>query len=352
MLKSKKNAFTLIELIATLVIMAIIALIVTPLVMTIIRKARISADKRSIDAYGRSIELAIAGYLLDTGNFPADISQLTIEYSGDEVVCTTTQINPDSSLYLAGCKVNNRDVAEYTYGADKKPVVYEEYSVGDEVTYNNVDYYVMKDSAESESTVTLLKAEPLTVAEVNQFGGVGTANNHVNMYVCPSTDSSCYQTAYNNNGYGGMAYYSSTTCGYNGSTWVSDGCTTEYNASEVKYVVDAWKTAQAPQATEARLITTNELINDFNYQSSKVNHESRYIPSENTPTWIYNSNYSYLTMSPYIEVNSNPDYINNVAYVSKYEGEIAGIVCNAGCNGYCLPSETVRPVIVLPKSAL
>ena len=73
MFKRKENAFTLIELIAVLVIMAIIALIVTPLVMSIIRKARISADKRSIDAYGRSIELAIAGYLLDTGSFPTDV---------------------------------------------------------------------------------------------------------------------------------------------------------------------------------------------------------------------------------------------------------------------------------------
>ena len=51
----RKNGFTLIELIAVLVILAILALIVTPLVMNIIRKAKISADKRSIDAYGRSI---------------------------------------------------------------------------------------------------------------------------------------------------------------------------------------------------------------------------------------------------------------------------------------------------------
>ena len=63
-MKKQKNGFTLIELIAVLVIMAILALIVTPLVMSIIRKARISADKRSIDAYGRSIELAIAGHIL------------------------------------------------------------------------------------------------------------------------------------------------------------------------------------------------------------------------------------------------------------------------------------------------
>ena len=40
MFKRKRNAFTLIELVAVLVIMAIIALIVTPLVMTIIKKSK------------------------------------------------------------------------------------------------------------------------------------------------------------------------------------------------------------------------------------------------------------------------------------------------------------------------
>ena len=65
----RKKGFTLIELIAVLVILAILALIVTPLVMNIIRKARVSADKRSIDAYGRSVELAITSYLMIQGHF-------------------------------------------------------------------------------------------------------------------------------------------------------------------------------------------------------------------------------------------------------------------------------------------
>ena len=98
----KSKAFTLIELIAVLVILAILALIVTSLVLNIIRKARISADKRSIDAYGK-----------------------------------------------------------------EETVTYDAYEVGDEVTYNNVNYYVIKDSGTSEANVTLLKATPLTTAEVN-----------------------------------------------------------------------------------------------------------------------------------------------------------------------------------------
>ena len=160
MTKRKEKGFTLLELIALLVIMSILALIVTPLVMTIIRKARTSADKRSIDAYGRSIELAISSHLLDTGKFASSIDELTIEYSGNKVECETTQINSDSSVYLSNCKVNNREVTNYTYGSDKSPS-YEAYSVGDEVTYNGVDYYVLKDSGIKEDTVTLLKAEPL-----------------------------------------------------------------------------------------------------------------------------------------------------------------------------------------------
>ena len=70
----KKKAFTLIELIAVLVILAILALIVTPLVMNIIKKAKISADKRSIDAYGRSIEQAQMTYLMDKGTFATELS--------------------------------------------------------------------------------------------------------------------------------------------------------------------------------------------------------------------------------------------------------------------------------------
>ena len=60
-----KKAFTLIELIAVLVILAILALIVTPIVLNIVKHAKESANKRSVDAYGKSIELVVANYLLD-----------------------------------------------------------------------------------------------------------------------------------------------------------------------------------------------------------------------------------------------------------------------------------------------
>ena len=329
------KGFTLIELIAVLVIMAIIALIVTPLVMNIIRKARISADKRSVDAYGRSIELAIAGYLLDTGKFPTSVEQLTIEYSGNQVVCSTTKINSDSSVYLAGCTVAGRSTGDYTYG-EEEVITYDVYSVGDEVTYNNVDYRVIKNSSASESTVTLLKATPLTTDEVNTYGGVGTANNHVNMYVTSDTSSSYYQTAYNNNGYGGMAYYSSSSCGSSGSS----GCTTDYAQSEIKHVVDAWKAAKAPAATEARLITYEELLNNLGYENNFTCTGGCYYSGslENVPNWVYNSNFWYWTMSP------NNDSASNVWYV-YYDGSLYSK--RVGNHSY-----VVRPVITISKSSI
>ena len=305
----KVRGFTLIELIAVLVIMAIIALIATPLVMSIIRKARISADKRSVDAYGRSIELAIAGYLLDTGKFPTEVSQLTIEYSGSQVVCETTQINTDSSVYLAGCTVAGRSVENYTYGSDKSPT-YTAYTVGDQVTYNNVNYYVIKDSGAKESTVTLLKAEPLKVAEVNQFGA-----GHVNMNV-PSS-APYYQTAYNQNSYGGMQYYSSSTCGYNGSSWVYDGCTTDYAQSEVKYVVDAWKTAKAPAATEARLITTDDASENLGYEWFDNGSVALWQKTESTPSWVYNNNYGYWTGSQHNDSSTGVLSVDNSGGLSS-----------------------------------
>ena len=329
MKKIKKKGFTLIELIAVLVIMAILALIVTPLVMNIIRKARVSADKRSIDAYGRSIELAIAGYLLDTGKFPTEVSQLTIEYSGNKVECETTKINSDSSVYLAGCTVSGRSVENYTYGSDKSPT-YQAYSVGDEVTYNGVNYYVIKDSSTSEESVILLKAEPLSVAEVNQYG-----EGHINKYTYCTSGQCPSDVAYDINGYGAMAYYTSSTCVNNRDY---SGCTSDYAQSDVKYGIDAWKTAQAPAATEARLITFEELTENLGYEYYEEGTSSGYRKTESTPSWVCNSNYSYWTMSPY------DDSASAVWYVGGGDGLYGFSVSNN--------DGVVRPVITLSKSNL
>ena len=323
----RKKAFTLIELIAVLVILAILALIVTPLVMNIIRKARISADKRSIDVYGRSVELAIATYLLDNGDFPNSISDLTIEYSGDQVVCSITQLNSDSSVYITGCTVGGRTV-DYVYGSDKSPS-YTTYQVGDELNYNNVNYYVIKDSEVNESTVTLLKAEPLTVEEVNQYG-----TGHINRY----TDLSI-GTAYNYNssGYGLMAYYTSETCKYVEGNYVNSGCTNDYANSDIKYVVDAWKVAKVPLATSARLLESDDFEQLGYERGNPTPSDIFFVKTVNVPSWMYNSNYWYWTQVP-------KDAMTNVWTIHS-DGDIG----NAFVGNY---NGVVRPVIILSKTLI
>ena len=56
----KKNAFTLIELLAVIVVLAIIALIATPIVMNTIKKSKKGAAERSADSYIKQVEVAVA----------------------------------------------------------------------------------------------------------------------------------------------------------------------------------------------------------------------------------------------------------------------------------------------------
>ena len=304
MAKLRKKGFTLLELIAVLVIMAMLALIVTPLVMNIIRKARISADKRSIDAYGRSIELAIAGYLLDNGKFPTDVSQLTIEYSGNEVVCSTTQLNSDSSVYLTGCTVAGRTV-DYSYGKYEAPS-YTAYSIGDKVSYNGVTYYVIEDSDTTNDTVKLLKENPLTKTEMD----------NLNLSGITITES---------DGYGAVQY----------------GETADYSASIIKQVVDAWAATaiKLGDSATARLIT----IDEIEFETREIDccgGCGRCIETRNVAVydWMYNTNHPYWTIS------------QNV-----YQGMIR--IWFMRTDGYLQSSSldgdmfVVRPVLELNKSA-
>ena len=106
---------------------------------------------------------------------------------------------------------------------------YTEYKVGNIIQYNGINYRVISDSGDKDNTVTLLKSEPLTVEEVNLYGGVGTKNNHVNKYAGDSKGE-----AYNKNGYGALSYYTSEHCGIS-----FDECRSDYASSEIKFVVDS-----------------------------------------------------------------------------------------------------------------
>ena len=164
------------------------------------------------------------------------------------------------------------------------------------------------------------------------------------MYVTQDTSSAYYQQAYNINynetdtGIGGMAYYSSATCNQWGD---SSGCTTNYADSEIKYVVDAWKTSQAPNATNARLITLDDLTDNLKMELNKTNLATYQINvTEDTPTWVMGENYWYWTMT------TNTDKTADVWNVRPRSFALVD------SDNVQYHRDAVRPVITLNKSAI
>ncbi len=297
----KKKGFTLIELIAVLVIMAIIALIVTPLVMTIIRKAKDSAAKRSVDAYGRSIDIAIAAYILDNAEFPDSLNQLSIEYSGKEVKCGIMALNEDAGAYLSECSVGNYKVKDSStndgwYHYEAKNMVSFDYKTGDTVTYKGTEFQVIKNSKSGDDTVTLIKSTPLTSAEITALGEQYAAS-------LSSVD--------------GIV----ELAGENEYTEV-------YSTSVVKSIVDAWATSNSVLVNindRARLITHDELVNSLKYNVT------------GTANVGYVSGYE----TGSIDWNAMPYWVNSGNNVTKYEFATG----TSGTGAY------IRPVIEIQKSS-
>ena len=125
-----KKGFTLVELLAVIVILALIALITAPVVLNVIENSRDKSYRRSVDLYGKAFEKAIAEYYLDHER--DSISTLTfddvkdyIKYEGNDVHCDIKKVNSDKTVYISKCKINNEEsyVMDgenyYSYGVDE-----------------------------------------------------------------------------------------------------------------------------------------------------------------------------------------------------------------------------------------
>ena len=85
-MKEKKKGFTLIELLAVIVILAIIALIATPIVLSLINKARKGAFARSAEGVVDSANLFYAQELID------NIITKDITFTCNNTECTTNDV--------------------------------------------------------------------------------------------------------------------------------------------------------------------------------------------------------------------------------------------------------------------
>ena len=302
-IEKNKKGFTLIELLAVLVILAILALISIPITIRIINQARENSYKRSIANYGNAVETAIGEYLLRNPSveynsiFTDHLQDLNIDVSNDNVTCDFNKsiIDENGKLVLKKC-VANGDKQKYRY-FDRKVTKEYEYDIGDEVIIKGEKYYVIEDSPDNKNYVVALKAEPLTIQEVNKYGA-----GH--MYrIGPVAVNEAYDIMYRDyenggnksTGYGGMQLYASSSCTIDENrNTIFSGCISDYADSDVRYTVDAWATdkfknneLKEVNSYKARLIHVSELIN--NLQCKPDCQSSPY-------DFTNNNNYSYWTM--------------------------------------------------------
>ena len=117
-----KKGFTLMELLAVIVILAIIAFVAVPIFYNLIDNSQKDADKRSVELYSKSIENAIVDFRMKKNRYPKDFEELVesdlIKYDGFRVECDEVFINKDGSFYLKKCKVEGREV-ESGFGTKK-----------------------------------------------------------------------------------------------------------------------------------------------------------------------------------------------------------------------------------------
>ena len=367
----KKKGFTLIELLAVIVILAIIALITIPIVIRTINNSTEESEKQSIMGYARAIEADAANFIIENPNkrYADYVISDTLEYKGNTVICSNSdgQVFQDNKLVLLNCYVTNKKREEITdieeegknknhYNYDNGKItkisndnnennssVYEVYNVGDKIQVSGDTsgdyYYVIASSDSSQDYVVALKENPLTVEEVNTYG-----EGHVNQYTPQSQG-----TAYNQNGYGVMAYYASSTCGWNGNGWGYNECIASYDASEIKYVVDNWSDTKfnhnelkTVDGYAARLISYDE-YNTFTTETVQIDccggcGGCLYNVIRPINNWLYNSQYAYWTMSQY----------NNESYA------VWNVTSHGGLSGDSVlyNNNVVRPVINIYKSKI
>ena len=189
-----------------------------------------------------------------------------------------------------------------------------EYKIGDIINYNDTKFYVIKNSSESDSTVTLLKDSPLTKYELETYGE-GYINNYINYY--------------NSNQY--------------------------YDVSNVKHIVDNWTlgtinvsdTVIDEKGYSSRLINSDDLINlgYINIQAN-TNGKDNFKAGNDTPEFMLNENTKgMLTMIPsYVYIDNGQNYYG-IAIADDGYSFIAQDIPNRAIG-------TVRPVVTLNKKEI
>ena len=239
-MKRKNKGFTLVELLAVIVILALIALIATPIILNVINDAKKQAAKDSTYGYMDAVEKYIVSSELEDKSIKdgtyrvEDLNNMGVSVKGS---------TPDNG----NIEIKNKEVKRYDIGIDgyvvsngevKKVSTTKKINNGTAVYYNPE---TRKKCSESESKST-----------------TGTKSGCMKWYVFNDKEGNATVNVI-------LDHNTTTNVAYN-----STG-----NNSEMKEVADALKTDTSAWKNTARLITANEVAKITGYTGWNANKEKQ-----------------------------------------------------------------------------
>ena len=382
----RKNAFTLIELLAVIVVLAIIALIATPIVMNTIKSAKKGAAERSADSYVSAVETAVAEVRLDNKTVPDGTYQideegnltgtglpdgkLKIEMNGKKPTSGTIkisngQVTTDSKITVGSYEVAYNPTTK-KYEATEKGNATKTYTNG-EIVYFNVDNGTKCSNYTETQSNTGTKSGCMKFYAFNDDG-----KDTVNLILDHNTTATVAWNSSGSNASGPSEVL--TQLNDDTKTWVGTETPSNYTmdqstqGSKAKYTIDYSNyKARLITAQEVAQITGNttwdeKTANNNYYLDSKTSTASDTCKEGNISGckygWLYDRTSKECTKQGCL--NNADSSMSGVGYWTS--SSLAGRADNAwGVSYYAFTNDVyvgsgavygVRPVITVLKSKL
>ena len=342
----KKKGFTLIELLAVIVVLAVIALIATPIVLNLIKTAKIGSAEQSVTGYVKAVENTIIKDMLDDKNISDGI------YKYDSLEVDVSGKRPTSGKYT----VKNGKVESGNFCVD-----------GYYIEYKNSTSKYNKDKecgdvgptkVEQTSTDThkgIVYLDPTGLSkkcnESNSKSETGKKTGCMKWYIY-AEDNNSYTMILDHNTTAKVAYNSTDS---------------NTEMKEVKTALES-NTSTWDKSLNARLITANEIAKitgNTSFDEKTSTKSSWFYLDSNNQTLVANSKNKSKYAWLYDYTNNCKEYGCNIEDSSNYGywtstpivGETTRVwsVFSYGYLNNFTTSYTnygIRPVIAVPKSII
>ena len=333
-----KKGFTLIELLAVIVVLAVIALIATPIVLNLVKTAKIGSAEQSVTGYVKAVENTIIKDMINN----KEVSDGNYKYNSIEADISGKR--PTSGKYtVKNGKVESGNFCvdgykiEYKNGQSKKisdtcEVLYQVYENGTAIYFNPETGKVCNQNDAVSTTGTKTGC-----MKWYTFNDEGSKTETVNMILDHNTTAT---VAYNSTGSNSEMKEVKTALDNDTSTWDS--------------------------SLKARLITANEIAKITGNTSfdEKTSSDWFYLDSNNKTqvanstnkskySWLYDYTESCEEKGCNIEDSSTTAYWTSSSTVNR--PKYVWIVYRFGTLDYSDVSNTnrgIRPVITISKSII